>query len=149
MPLCLHDLTLRIYIYISLHTCRNFVDGRTTEKKEDGGGEVTERVITVAEAAINHLKDLKSKQGVDHLFLRMGVRSGGCSGMSYLLAFDKKEDKDQEYEIEGIPVVMNKAHTMYVVGMVIGWEEGLNNRGFTFTNPNATETCGCGQSFSA
>lgn len=55
-----------------------------TEKKEDGGGEVTERVITVAEAAINHLKDLKSKQGVDHLFLRMGVRSGGCSGMSYV-----------------------------------------------------------------
>jgi iron-sulfur cluster assembly protein len=44
---------------------------------------------------------------------------------------------------------MNKAHTMYVLGMVIGWEEGLNNRGFTFSNPNASETCGCGQSFSA
>jgi iron-sulfur cluster assembly protein len=82
-------------------------------------------------------------------FLRIGVKGGGCSGMSYLLAFDKKEEKDQEYEIEGIPVVMNKAHTMYVVGMVIGWEEGLNNRGFTFSNPNASETCGCGQSFSA
>jgi iron-sulfur cluster assembly protein len=82
-------------------------------------------------------------------FLRIGVKGGGCSGMSYLLAFDKKEEKDQEYEIEGIPVVMNKAHTMYVLGMVIGWEEGLNNRGFTFSNPNASETCGCGQSFSA
>jgi iron-sulfur cluster assembly protein len=82
-------------------------------------------------------------------FLRIGVKGGGCSGMSYLLAFDKKEEKDLEYEVEGIPVVMNKAHTMYVAGMIVDWEEGLNNRGFTFNNPNATETCGCGQSFAS
>jgi iron-sulfur cluster assembly protein len=81
--------------------------------------------------------------------LRVGVKGGGCSGLSYLLAFDKKEEADNEYEVEGIPVVMNKAHVMYVLGMHVDWEQGLNNRGFSFNNPNASETCGCGQSFSA
>ena len=81
--------------------------------------------------------------------LRIGVKGGGCSGMSYLLAFDKKEEGDKEYELSGIPMVMNKAHVMYVIGMEIDWETGLSNRGFSFNNPNASETCGCGQSFSA
>lgn len=81
--------------------------------------------------------------------LRIGVKGGGCSGMSYLLAFDKKEPDDTHYEIEGIPVSMKKAHVMYVLGMEVDWETGLNNRGFSFNNPNASETCGCGQSFSA
>ena len=79
--------------------------------------------------------------------LRIGVKGGGCSGMSYLLAFDKKEENDHEYSLEGIPVVMNKAHVMYVLGMEIDWEHGLSNRGFSFNNPNASSTCGCGQSF--
>jgi iron-sulfur cluster assembly protein len=81
--------------------------------------------------------------------LRIGVKGGGCSGLSYLLAFDKKEEDDTHYELEGIPVVMKKAHVMYVLGMEVDWETGLNNRGFSFNNPNASETCGCGQSFSA
>jgi iron-sulfur cluster assembly protein len=81
--------------------------------------------------------------------LRIGVKGGGCSGLSYLLAFDKRESDDNEYEIEGIPVVMKKAQVMYVLGMEVDWETGLNNRGFSFNNPNASETCGCGQSFSA
>ena len=82
-------------------------------------------------------------------FLRIGVKGGGCSGMSYLLAFDKKEAGDNEYEVEGIKMVMNKAHVMYVLGMEVDWENGLANRGFSFNNPNASSTCGCGQSFSA
>lgn len=81
--------------------------------------------------------------------LRIGVKGGGCSGMSYLLAFDKKEEGDTMYNLDGIPVVMNKAHVMYVLGMEVDWENGLANRGFSFNNPNATSTCGCGQSFSA
>lgn len=85
----------------------------------------------------------------EEAYLRIGVKGGGCSGLSYLLAFDKKEEADKVYDAEGIPVVMNKAHVMYVMGMVIDWENGLNNRGFTFNNPNAKETCGCGQSFNA
>jgi len=81
--------------------------------------------------------------------LRIGVKGGGCSGMSYLLAFDKKEEGDNMYSLDGIPVVMNKAYVMYVIGMEIDWENGLANRGFSFNNPNASSTCGCGQSFSA
>jgi len=80
--------------------------------------------------------------------LRIGVKGGGCSGMSYLLAFDKPEENDKFYEVDGIPVVMNKAHVMYVLGMEVDWENGLANRGFSFNNPNASDTCGCGQSFS-
>ncbi len=82
-------------------------------------------------------------------YLRIGVKGGGCSGLNYLLAFDKKEEHDNLYEMEGIEVIINKAHVMYILGMEIDWEQGLNNRGFSFNNPNASETCGCGQSFSA
>ena len=81
--------------------------------------------------------------------LRIGVKGGGCSGLSYLLAKNKKEEDDSYYDLEGIPVVMKKAQVMYVLGMEVDWETGLNNRGFSFNNPNASETCGCGQSFSA
>lgn len=106
--------------------------------------------VQFTETAIAELHRLKSELAADgESYLRIGVKGGGCSGLSYLLAFDKKEEGDREYEVEGISVVMNKAHVMYVLGMVIDWENGLNNRGFTFNNPNAKETCGCGQSFSA
>lgn len=106
--------------------------------------------VTFTPGAIDELKRLRTTLvNEEDARLRIGVKGGGCSGLSYLLAFDKKEEGDKEYEVEGIPVVMNKAHVMYVMGMVIDWENGLNNRGFTFNNPNAAETCGCGQSFKA
>jgi len=79
--------------------------------------------------------------------LRVGVKGGGCSGMTYILGFDKKTENDQEFEIEGILCIMNKAHEIYLAGMEIDWLDGLNNRGFTFQNPNASKTCGCGTSF--
>lgn len=82
-------------------------------------------------------------------YLRVGVKGGGCSGLSYLLAFDQKTEKDNEYLIDGIQVIMEKSHVMYVLGMEIDYEYGLNTRGFVFNNPNAKETCGCGESFSA
>jgi iron-sulfur cluster assembly protein len=106
--------------------------------------------VNFTESAISELKNLRETAvTAEESYLRIGVKGGGCSGMSYLLAFDKKEQNDREFEIEGIPVVMNKAHVMYVLGMIIDWENGLNNRGFTFNNPNAKDTCGCGQSFNA
>jgi len=80
--------------------------------------------------------------------LRIGVKGGGCSGMTYFLGFDKKQENDFVFEIEGISCVMNKAHEIYLYGMQIDWQDGLNNRGFTFKNPNASSTCGCGTSFS-
>ena len=79
--------------------------------------------------------------------LRAGVKGGGCSGMSYILGFDHATENDQAFEIEGIPCIMNRAHEIYLLGMEIDWLEGLNNRVFTFKNPNASNTCGCGTSF--
>lgn len=79
--------------------------------------------------------------------LRIGVKGGGCSGLSYILGFDRTETDDEQFEIEGIPVIMKKAHSIYLLGMTIDYENGLNARGFTFTNPNASNTCGCGSSF--
>ncbi len=79
--------------------------------------------------------------------LRVGVKGGGCSGMSYILGFDQKTGNDQVFEIDGIPCIMNRAHEIYLLGMQVDWTEGLNNRGFTFKNPNASNTCGCGTSF--
>ena len=89
-----------------------------------------------------------SAEGFDTTqFLRVGVKGGGCSGMTYILGFDKKTENDQEFEIEGILCIMNKSHEIYLSGMEVDWLDGLNNRGFTFQNPNASKTCGCGTSF--
>ena len=79
--------------------------------------------------------------------LRLGVKGGGCSGLSYVLGFDEEQKDDESFEVEGIPVLMQKAHGIYLYGMQVDWENGLNNRGFIFTNPNASSTCGCGTSF--
>ena len=79
--------------------------------------------------------------------LRVGVKGGGCSGMTYILGFDHQQDDDHVFEISGISCIMNKAHEMYLYGMEVDWQDGLNNRGFTFKNPNASTTCGCGTSF--
>jgi len=79
--------------------------------------------------------------------LRVGVKGGGCSGLTYVLGFEDIQDNDEEYYIEGIKFIMNKSHAIYLMGMEIDWHGGLNARGFTFSNPNASKTCGCGTSF--
>ncbi len=108
-----------------------------------------EAPIRFTEGAINKLREIQKEQSEDIApFLRIGVKGGGCSGLSYLLAFDQKEENDKEFVIQEIPVIMNQAHVMYVLGMEVDFEYGLNSRGFTFNNPNATDTCGCGESFS-
>lgn len=104
--------------------------------------------VSLTEGAIQEIKRLIEQPGFDKTqSLRVGVKGGGCSGMSYVLGFDHTEKDDNEFEIDGIRCVMNKAHEMYLYGMEIDWENGLNNRGFTFKNPNASSTCGCGSSF--
>lgn len=98
--------------------------------------------------AINEIKRLMSAHNFDTTqYLRVGVKGGGCSGMSYVLGFDVIETDDTTYEIEGIPVVMKKAHGIYLMGIEIDFQDGLNSRGFVFNNPNASSTCGCGSSF--
>ena len=104
--------------------------------------------VTLTEGAIKEIRKLMAAEGFDATqSLRVGVKGGGCSGMTYILGFDQKTENDQEFEIEGIPCVMNKAHEIYLMGMQVDWMDGLSNRGFTFQNPNASNTCGCGTSF--
>ena len=80
-------------------------------------------------------------------WLRVGVKGGGCSGMTYVLNFDERQAGDMSYEIDGFTFIMDPSHEMYLFGMEVDFEGGLNSRGFTFTNPNASKTCGCGTSF--
>ncbi|UIR55156.1 iron-sulfur cluster assembly accessory protein [Sphingobacterium sp. SRCM116780] len=112
---------------------------------------ITEKApLTLTEGAIKELKKLKDQQEIsDDFGLRIGVEGGGCSGMSYILGFDQKKEGDSEYSIDGIRVFMNKAHGLYLAGMEVDFKNGLDARGFTFNNPNASSTCGCGSSFSA
>ena len=104
--------------------------------------------VSFTEGAVKELNKLKDQQELNDDFgLRVGVEGGGCSGMTYVLGFDQKKDGDQEYNIDGIRVFMHKAHGMYLAGMQIDFQDGLNARGFAFNNPNAASTCGCGTSF--
>ncbi|QNF33834.1 iron-sulfur cluster assembly accessory protein [Adhaeribacter swui] len=106
--------------------------------------------ITITPKALAEIKAIMQDKNVPTDYgLRVGVQGGGCSGMSYLLGFDKKKDGDEAYEIDGIQLIMDKKHGMYVMGMQIDFQDGLNARGFTFNNPQATSTCGCGSSFSS
>lgn len=109
---------------------------------------ITQSPIKLTEGAVKELTRIREEDGFDRSqYLRIGVKGGGCSGLSYVLGFDEKMADDEVYEIEGIPVVMKKAHGLYLMGMEIDFQNGLNARGFTFSNPNASSSCGCGSSF--
>ncbi len=106
--------------------------------------------ITLTQGAIDQLNLIRKQENVpDDYCLRVGVKGGGCSGFTYILGFDEPKESDERFEISGINVVLNKAHAIYLLGMQVDFVSGLDNRGFTFENPNATSTCGCGTSFSA
>lgn len=106
--------------------------------------------IQLTQGAISELKRIAREQKLSPEHgLRVGVKGGGCSGFSYILGFDQPKENDQIFDIEGIRVFMQKAHALYLLGMEIDFVEGLDNRGFSFNNPNATDTCGCGTSFNA
>lgn len=106
--------------------------------------------VILTETALVQLKRIMQEQKVPEDYgLRVGVKGGGCSGFSYILGFDVQKEVDEVHEISGMKVLMEKSHAIYLLGMEIDWVEGLNNRGFMFNNPNASDTCGCGTSFSA
>lgn len=106
--------------------------------------------ISITNTAVNELNKIKSDSQIpEHYALRVGVKGGGCSGFSYILGFDEAKDNDDHFEVNGLNVIMQKSHGIYLLGMEIDWVDGLNNRGFSFNNPNAQDTCGCGTSFSA
>jgi iron-sulfur cluster assembly protein len=104
--------------------------------------------VTFTQGAITEIRRLMGEEGFDRSkYLRVGVKGGGCSGLSYVLGFDDRAESDEAFDYEGLCFIMNKAHGIYLGGMEINWQDGLNSRGFTFSNPNASKTCGCGTSF--
>jgi iron-sulfur cluster assembly protein len=109
---------------------------------------MTQSPIKFTEGAINEINRIMNDPGFDSSqMLRIGVKGGGCSGLSYILNFDSRKENDTLYDFEGLSFIVDKAHELYLYGMEIDWQGGLNSRGFTFQNPNASNTCGCGTSF--
>ena len=104
--------------------------------------------INLTEAAVSEVKRLMTEPNFEQgKILRVGVKGGGCSGMTYVLDFDTKKENDTIYEKDGVNFIIDNSQSIYLFGMEIEWEGGLNSRGFTFKNPNASSTCGCGTSF--
>jgi len=108
-------------------------------------------MIQVSEKAKQKAIELMKEDGYDASidFIRVGVKSGGCSGLSYELTFDKEEkENDKVFENNDIKIIVDKKSFLYLVGTELDYSGGLNGTGFVFKNPNANRTCGCGESFS-
>ena len=104
--------------------------------------------INLTDAALSEVRRLMSEPGFEKgKILRVGVKGGGCSGMTYVLDFDNRKENDAMYQKDGVNFMIDNSQSIYLFGMEIEWEGGLNSRGFTFKNPNASSTCGCGTSF--
>lgn len=108
-------------------------------------------MIKVTDTAKQKAAQLMSEDGFNPEtdFIRVGVKSGGCSGLEYVLKFDnQKEENDQIFEDNGVKIIIDKKSILYLTGTVLEYSGGLNGKGFVFNNPNASRTCGCGESFS-
>lgn len=110
-----------------------------------------QRGIQITETALQQVKSLQQSQGKE-LSLRVGVRQGGCSGMSYTMDFEDlsniRED-DEVFDYDGFKVISDRRSLLYLYGLVLDYSNAMIGGGFQFTNPNANQTCGCGKSFSA
>jgi len=105
-------------------------------------------LVTITEAAIAELRNLAETEGVGKDGVRLGVKGGGCSGFSYVLEFDLQRDGDNIIEEGGLRFFLDRKSAIYLKGIVLDYRSGLKGKGFSFQNPNAASTCGCGESFS-
>ena len=112
------------------------------------GAEATDN-IQITQRALDEVKKIKAENQVGEGFgLRVGVKGGGCSGLMYNLGFDSEpRDNDRIVEVQGVRIFIDPKSLFYLMGVELDFTDGLNGRGFTFNNPNATRTCGCGSSF--
>jgi len=108
-------------------------------------------MIKVSDTAKRKVRELMTEDGFNPItdYVRVGVKSGGCSGLSYDLSFDnKQEETDKIFEENEVRIIVDKKSFLYLVGTTLEYSGGLNGKGFVFNNPNANRTCGCGESFS-
>lgn len=106
--------------------------------------------VSFTQSALEALQRIRVEEQVgEDQVVRVGVKGGGCSGMTYVLGFDAAGSQDDVYELAGLKIALDKRHLLYVANMEVDYQDGLNARGFAFNNPNAKTTCGCGTSFSA
>jgi iron-sulfur cluster assembly protein len=112
--------------------------------------QTTTPVVTLSEPAMKEVKRLMNVQGLTEGGLRLGVKGGGCSGLSYTINFDEKiGEYDSVYDIDGIKVIVDAKSAIYLQGTQLDFQKDLMGGAFKFVNPNADKTCGCGESFSA
>jgi iron-sulfur cluster assembly protein len=106
-------------------------------------------MINVTDKAVNRLATLRTEEGhSDNHNVRVSVKGGGCSGLMYDLDFDESiKETDDIFEDKGVKIVVDKKSLLYLLGTTLDFTDGLNGKGFQFVNPNATRTCGCGESF--
>lgn len=107
-----------------------------------------DQTVSLTERAARQVRKIISEEDLeDNLYLRVAVEGGGCSGLSYKLGLDHRTEEDEIIESQGIEILVDPRHMMYLEGISIDYPDGLDARGFTFDNPNASESCGCGSSF--
>ncbi|MDC1175026.1 iron-sulfur cluster assembly accessory protein [Bacteriovoracaceae bacterium] len=108
-----------------------------------------EEVVKLTDKAVEQVRNIfQSEKREDNFGLRLGVIGGGCSGLSYNIDFDTMKEKDNVFEYDGFRLFIDLKSSIYLKGVVLDFKDGLNGKGFVFENPNATNTCGCGESFS-
>lgn len=118
------------------------------ETEQHQNGESDGKPVQLTDRAAEQVRKIRADEGLgDDVYLRVAVEGGGCSGLSYKLGFDEQGDNDQFVESKGVQIVIDFRHKLYLDGIQIDYPDGLDARGFTFDNPNASETCGCGSSF--
>jgi iron-sulfur cluster assembly protein len=105
--------------------------------------------ITITDKAVSEIASIREENSIpENYHLRIGVKGGGCSGLSYSLGFDgEQRDTDEVLEIKGVQIIVDAKSLFYLDGTELDYTDGLNGRGFVFNNPNAVRTCGCGSSF--
>lgn len=112
------------------------------------GSNTSDKIITITGPAIAEIKRLMAEEAADALYLRIGVSAGGCSGMSYHMAFDtEKSDRDRQFDYDGVTVLIDSLAAPYLEASTLDFKGGLLGGGFQFDNPNARRSCGCGSSF--
>ena len=105
------------------------------------------QLINITDSALNEVRRLLLSEDPDY-GLRLGIKGGGCSGLSYILEFTEFRDGDTTLDYQGVAVFLDKKSTIYLSGITLDFQSGLQGKGFVFQNPMAANTCGCGESFS-